>query len=559
MTGLRKWQQDFLTVFAQHDERVFLLVAAVGAGKTRAGMAAFHLWSARSARDPLCIIVSPSLQILRGWAKEAASNGKTGIANLDARERTIETERGRVDLLSVDRSPPKDLRYWLCTYGSLRGLADVFNLVCERRDVFVILDEPHHAEGGDDPGAWGRAAERAFAQAGKILCPTATPYRTRGTAISQIEYGDDGRARADYVCSRERAIRERYIRGLRFARMDAEVGWTFIEPGAVPDSSAISGDEADFALRLAVKDDDFIVEMLERTKYELDQRRREGFDGTMLVLADNVANHHARRINEIANELWPGFSVRATGDDQDAHRTIDLFRERKLDARCLVTVGMAGEGCDIPHLTALCWLTTRRSQLFFTQATGRIVRRTKGEPERMTGAVVLPDHPELARLAESLMSEELPALRDVEERDSVGERDPSATVFLDASVDDIRVAAITGDDETLFVDRELDELARRFRLPVDVVRAIREGDTPPRTDQPDDTHEAVRLRKQVNRKVRQYVAVTQRVTEMGEYHKKIWVEVKRRGGLDGRSLEGMTNGELRRLEVAIDEMLREVA
>lgn len=554
MHGLRKWQQDFLTVFSQHDEQTFLLVAAVGAGKTRAGLAAFQLWAAKARRDPLCVVISPSLQILRGWAREAASDGKTGVANLDGRERVIETNAGRLELLSVDRSPPRDLRYWLSTYGSLLGLADVFDLVCSRRDVFVILDEPHHAEGGDDPSAWGRAAQRAFSQAGKKLLPTATPWRTRGTEIPDITYGEDGRAQADFICSRERAIREGCIRPLRFVRVDAEMGWAFIEPGGSVGGSYISGEQADIALRSAIKEDDYIIEMLERSKLELDQRRREGYDGTMLVLADNVAHDHAKRIDDIANELWPGFSVRATGDDPNAHRTIDLFRERRLDARCLVTVGMAGEGCDIPHLAALCWLTARRSHLFFTQATGRIVRRTKTEPDGVLAWVVLPDHPELARLAESLRSEEIPALRDVEKREG-GEREPGTPVFMDVTIDDIHATAITGGEDTFLIDRELDELARRYGLPVDVVRGIREAELRPVEDAIDETASAVTRRKRINKKVARYVQLTGRSD-----YQSVWIELKQRAPVPvAGAIESYTGRELELVESAIDEMLREVA
>src|SRR5262249_33700776 len=142
-------------------------------------------------------------------------------------------------------------------------------------------------------------------------------------------------------------------------------------------------------------DESYILSQLDEARAQVDDRLdRFGFEGTTLVFADSV--EQAETVTRLANcRFGAGSAGRATADDPNAHRIIDDFRERLVAARILVTVGMAGEGCDIPHLAVGCWLSCQRTELVFIQRGGRFVRRTKGEHGSLTAVLLLPAHPDL--------------------------------------------------------------------------------------------------------------------------------------------------------------------
>jgi superfamily II DNA or RNA helicase len=444
------------------------------------------------------------------------------------------------------------LRYWLLTYGSLLSRAKAFDTICQKRDVFVILDEPHHAEGGDDPGAWGKAAATAFDRADKILMPTATPWKTPGTPLPFIDYDDEGQAQADYRVHRWQAIEAGWIRPLNFEYLDADVGWQNVESGD-SFSSRVSekGMLGDKALSTAIRKDDYILDALRRGMSQMEHQHRQGLDTTMIVIADDVMKYHAKQVEKVANREWPSEAVRATGDDPNAHTVIDRFRERKSRARILITVGMAGEGCDIPHLGVLVWLTARRTYLFFVQATGRIIRKSSEEP-RAHAAVILPNHPDLLEAAAKLKDEEVPPLRKPEKP---GERDwtPPEQQTYESWVDNVHVASFADESRDIKVDSKIDRLATAHHVPTSVVYDIlQEKVPPPPPERARKTGDAVAMRERINANLKFYAMNNGR--DFPGAHNK----AKDKAGIGrGRTLESLTNDELDRLLSASEEMREE--
>jgi hypothetical protein len=61
---------------------------------------------------------------------------------------------------------------------------------------------------------------------------------------------------------------------------------------------------------------------------------------------------------------------------------------------------MVSEGVDVPRLVLAAYATVRRTDLFFRQAVGRVVRRRGNDPNDLVATVFLPADPTLTGCAE---------------------------------------------------------------------------------------------------------------------------------------------------------------
>jgi superfamily II DNA or RNA helicase len=88
-------------------------------------------------------------------------------------------------------------------------------------------------------------------------------------------------------------------------------------------------------------------------------------------------------------------------DDVGAHARIDRFARGGADApRWLVAVNMVSEGVDVPRLVLAAYATVKRTDLFFRQAVGRVVRRRADDPGDLVATVFLPADATLKACAE---------------------------------------------------------------------------------------------------------------------------------------------------------------
>ncbi|MBF4218220.1 diguanylate cyclase, partial [Vibrio anguillarum] len=85
---------------------------------------------------------------------------------------------------------------------------------------------------------------------------------------------------------------------------------------------------------------------------------------------------HAMKIHTmISNEFKKG-SVVVTYKHDDPSGIIDNFRSNDID--WIVSVGMISEGTDIPRLQVCCHLSKVKTELYFRQVLGRILRVNQG-------------------------------------------------------------------------------------------------------------------------------------------------------------------------------------
>lgn len=109
-------------------------------------------------------------------------------------------------------------------------------------------------------------------------------------------------------------------------------------------------------------------------------------DAAGLVLCDD--RHHARTTAALLRTIAGEKPVVVVSDEVGAHARIERFaRGDSTDPLWLVAVNMVSEGVDVPRLLVAAYATVRRTDLFFRQAVGRIVRRRPVDPDDLVATV----------------------------------------------------------------------------------------------------------------------------------------------------------------------------
>ena len=122
-------------------------------------------------------------------------------------------------------------------------------------------------------------------------------------------------------------------------------------------------------------------------------------DAGGLVLCDDRA--HARATATLLRTIAGERPVVVVSDELGAHARIEQFARGGPDTpRWLVAVNMVSEGVDVPRLVVAAYATVKRTDLFFRQAVGRVVRRRTANPSDLEATVFLPADETLEGCAE---------------------------------------------------------------------------------------------------------------------------------------------------------------
>ncbi len=373
--GLRAWQQTFLSAFQARTSRDFLLVATPGAGKTVAACE-----TAKRLGIEQVIVVTPTVALRPQWADAADAAG----LHLDPRWR------------NADGAWRADVDGVVVTYQQVAAAPDLFAHHLSR-PTFVILDEIHHA---GDQAAWGTALRTAFDGAQQRLCLSGTPFRSDARAIPFVRYDDDRRCAPDFVYGYGEAVSDAVCRPLAFRLLDATLRWRIGEQ----ETFAAFADELapdDDARRLRTAIDartPFLPRMLRDAEALLTKARAVVPDAAGLVLCDDRA--HARAVGSLLRTISGEKPVVVLSDEAGAHTRIERFaRGDERAPRWLVAVNMVSEGVDVPRLLVAVYATVKRTDLFFRQAVGRIVRRRTHDPADTLATVFMPSDATLKALA----------------------------------------------------------------------------------------------------------------------------------------------------------------
>mgnify|MGYP001163549464 FL=1 len=350
---LRKWQSecsDRALKKYQSNCSHFFCQATPGAGKTvlAANIASRLL---QSDMVDLVLCFSPSLTVSDGIKRTFSSRLKC-------------TFNGGMG--SVGQS---------LTYQSIQFLNDEFWQTLRNHRVFVVFDEIHHCSGSEVENAniWGQQVlTKIQGLATFTLALSGTPWRSDSLPIVMGEYSDpDGQLLVDYQYTLKQAIADGVCRTPKIVLVDNE-------------HLSVSSSEK-------VESFSSILEMLKQTKAsyqsvihnqeameyllglgceQLEKVRLRSPNAGGLIVAASV--QHAQTIKEILSQKFGQTVSIVTYRHEEPLAEIERYRQS--DAQWIVSVGMISEGTDIPRLQVCCHMSSVKTELYFRQVLGRILR-----------------------------------------------------------------------------------------------------------------------------------------------------------------------------------------
>ncbi|WP_045380719.1 DEAD/DEAH box helicase [Vibrio campbellii] len=261
------------------------------------------------------------------------------------------------------------------TYQSIQFLNDEFWQTLRNHRVFVVFDEIHHCSGSDFENAnvWGQQVlAKIQGLATYTLAMSGTPWRSDSLPIVMSEYSDpEGKLLVDYQYTLRQAIVDKVCRVPKLVLVDSE-------------HLSVSNDEK-------VESFSSILEMLKQTKTsyqsvihnqeameyllglgcnKLAEIRSQSPNAGGLVVASSV--QHAQAIQKILSQKYSQSVSIVTYRHEEPLAEIERYRQS--DAQWIVSVGMISEGTDIPRLQVCCHMSAVKTELYFRQVLGRILR-----------------------------------------------------------------------------------------------------------------------------------------------------------------------------------------
>lgn len=266
------------------------------------------------------------------------------------------------------------------TYHSLMYFDKSFWNSLQMHRVLVIFDEIHHCSGDslDNANVWGGEILSQVQQcASYSLALTGTPWRTDSTPIVLSNYTDpDGEICCDYVYGLHEAIVDGVCRKPKIALINSN---NLVYSSK--DNVQFFGSITDF-LSETVASYQSIIWHPEAMKYvleagckKLNEIRKVNSDAGGLVVASSV--EHAYKLLNILEKEFDQTAIIVTYHDRDALAKIGYYRQSTTE--WIVSVGMISEGTDIPRLQVCCHLSSVKTELYFRQVLGRILRVNQSE------------------------------------------------------------------------------------------------------------------------------------------------------------------------------------
>ncbi|PQJ42864.1 diguanylate cyclase [Vibrio campbellii] len=354
---LRKWQAECVSLALskyRSGHAHFLAQATPGAGKTiMAATLAKQMFDSREIDFVLCF--SPSKAVADGIKStfsqllECSFNGALGETGCSM------------------------------TYQSLRFVTKRFWDTLSKYKVLCIFDEIHHC-GGDNElnsNSWGYQLLSDVQHAATFtLALTGTPWRSDKTPITLASYTDpEGKIVCDYRYSLAQAVQDGVCRKPKIALIDCEEV-KVTESEGLRSYNTIDEllNEGDVTYALILKDQQALLHLIGEAVSRLISIQAENPNAGGLIVASSI--QEANKIDSILTNSYAQSSVVVSYRDTSSHEKIKEFKEAH-SKNWIVSVGMVSEGTDIPRLQVCCYLTKIKTELYFRQVLGRILRVTK--------------------------------------------------------------------------------------------------------------------------------------------------------------------------------------
>jgi len=460
---LRNWQGEaFEATKAKQRQAVdfdrFMCEGVPGSGKTRFGMRVAHNALFTGFAKRLAILV-PTDHLCKQWAIDAAYYG----INLDP---YFENNMGRES---------SEYHGIVTTYAAIGANPSVHANLTKSSKTLVIIDEIHHL--GENK-VWGDAVLYAFEEAIFKLCLSGTAFRSDKNMIPFIKYVN-GVSQADYTYTYTQAIIDGVCRMVYFPAYNGKMEWRVDgETHIHTFDDALDDTQSSERLRTALDTDgDFMRELITAADKKLSQIRTEEFHSDAGGLITAIDQEHARRIQDLVEDITGEYPEIVISDDKQSSRKIKEFRDNA--RKWIVSCKMISEGVDIPRLRVGVYATNIRSELYFRQFVGRFVR-VLAHLDAQDAFLFMPMDPVLLSFATQIETEREHALDKVKEKgtkekkesDYEGE-DPTPKGDRNKKVFEAVASEVTGSHQ--FEISFDDKVASMFNLPVAVATKVTSG------------------------------------------------------------------------------------
>ncbi|NCO44937.1 MAG: DEAD/DEAH box helicase family protein, partial [Vibrio sp.] len=261
------------------------------------------------------------------------------------------------------------------TYQSIQFLNDEFWRILTKYRVFVVFDEIHHCSGSEMEGAnaWGQQIlSKVQGLATYTLALSGTPWRSDSLPIVMAEYSDpDGQLLVDYQYSLKQAIEDRVCRSPKIVLVDNE-HLTITGSKEVQSFSSILEllKQTKTSYQSIIHNDEAMEYLLGLGCNKLANIRLESPNAGGLVVAASV--QHAKTIQKILVTQFHQSAAIVTYRHDEPLSEINAYRHGNTE--WIVSVGMISEGTDIPRLQVCCHISSVKTELYFRQVLGRILR-----------------------------------------------------------------------------------------------------------------------------------------------------------------------------------------
>ena len=257
------------------------------------------------------------------------------------------------------------------TYQSLTNSKNTDWSFIKQNRVFVVFDEIHHCGGQDTElsNSWGREIMTTISRdVSYILAMTGTPWRTDQAPISLARYIEpEFSIHLDYSYGLAEAIEDNVCRKPEVILIDNNnLAVNKQNYGSL--SSAMT--ETDLQYRQIITDIKALRYSLSSAVNKLTEVIQEQPDAGGLVVASSV--DAAVRIQALLINDFGQSAVLVSYRETNPQDIIETFRTSR--TRWIVSVSMISEGTDIPRLRVCLHLSTVRTELFFRQVLGRVLR-----------------------------------------------------------------------------------------------------------------------------------------------------------------------------------------